>query len=205
MARFPIVRGRRLAAHGLIALVVAAGAGAGVAVASGGSGTPTDAGTTKSAPPPANGVPQQFIDAMQALVANGTIDQSQANVIDAQIRTGSMDSEQFVQSGLVTQSQMDAVNASLRTVKESLGQAARGSVASPGADATQQRGSRASAGTKAPGGDVPGAFIAAVQAKVSDGTITQAQADRIEAQVRAGTVDSQQLIDAGVVTAAQMA
>ena len=206
MLSSPIVRGRRLAAHGLIALVVAAGAGAGVALASGSGGAPTDTGTTKSAPPPANAVPQQFIDAVQALVANGTIDQSQANTIEAQIRTGSMDSEQFVQSGLVTQAQMDAINASLRAVKESLAQAAgnpAGGDKSPG-DGNQQGDGKASATAKSPGGDVPGAFIDAVQALVANGTINQSQANAIEAQIRTGSMDSEQFVQSGLVTQAQM-
>jgi hypothetical protein len=194
MSITPMLRGRRLAANGLIVLVVAAGAGAGVALANGGGGknggTLTDTSTTKAAPATNGEVPHQFIDAVQALVANGTISQSQADTIEAQVRTGGMDSEQFVQSGLLTQAQMDAVNGALRTVKTGLAQGAGGTAGS-GSD-------------KSPGGDVEQRFIAAVQSRVTDGTISQAQADTIEDQIRAGSVDSQQLIDAGVVTAAQM-
>jgi hypothetical protein len=47
-------------------------------------------------------------------------------------------------------------------------------------------------------------FVAAVQALVGDGTINQAQADVLRQQIDAGSIDEQQLIDSGVVTAAQM-
>jgi hypothetical protein len=205
MSITPMLRGRRLAANGLIALVVAVGAGAGVALANdgGGKGGGAPASTAKAPSPAGGDVPHQFIDAVQALVANGTINQSQADRIEAQIRTGSMDSEQFVQSGLVTQAQMDAINSSLRAVKQSLAQAAGGPASgdrSSGDGAKQG----ASAAGKSPGGDVPQIFINAVQSRVTDGTISQSQADAIEAQVRTGSIDPQQIVASGVVTQAQM-
>src|SRR5262245_13909232 len=45
---------------------------------------------------------------------------------------------------------------------------------------------------------------AALQELVADGTITQAQADAVQAQVEAGSVDPKTLTDSGTVTDAQM-
>jgi hypothetical protein len=60
------------------------------------------------------------------------------------------------------------------------------------------------AATTAPVADQRTPFEAAVQALVEDGTIDQAQADVLRRQIDAGGIDPQELIDNGVLTAAQM-
>ena len=61
-----------------------------------------------------------------------------------------------------------------------------------------------SADTQAADARVQAAATAAVQSLVNDGTISQHQADAIDSQIDAGTVDDQQLVASGVVTASQM-
>jgi hypothetical protein len=65
----------------------------------------------------------------------------------------------------------------------------------------------AAAGAKAPGQD-PGSgsapFIAAVAQLVQNGTITDAQAHVIDADIQAGSIDPQQLVASGTLTSAQM-
>ena|SRR5579872_723566 len=55
-----------------------------------------------------------------------------------------------------------------------------------------------------PSGSVRAGALAAIEGLVSDGTLTRAQGDAIEAQIRAGSIDPKQLVDAGVLTDAKM-
>lgn len=61
-----------------------------------------------------------------------------------------------------------------------------------------------SANTQAADDRVQAAATAAVQGLVNDGTINQHQADVIDGQIDAGTVDDQQLVSSGVLGASQM-
>ena len=60
------------------------------------------------------------------------------------------------------------------------------------------------AATTAPAAGQSNPFDAAVQALVEDGTINQAQAVALRQQIDAGTIDPLELVDTGVLTAAQM-
>jgi hypothetical protein len=66
------------------------------------------------------------------LVQAGTITNAQAQVLDADIRAGSIDPEQLVAGGTLTSVQMNAVGDRLAAVKRSLAMANQGS-GSPGA------------------------------------------------------------------------
>ena len=70
---------------------------------------------------PASGPgPDQFLAAVARLVRAGTITSAQAQVLDADIRSGSIDPDQLVASGTLTSAQMHAVNDRLVAVKRSL-------------------------------------------------------------------------------------
>jgi hypothetical protein len=60
------------------------------------------------------------------------------------------------------------------------------------------------AATSAPTGDQSNPFVAAVEALVADATINQQQADVLRQSIEAGSMNPQDLIDRGVLTAAQM-
>ena len=67
----------------------------------------------------------------------------------------------------------------------------------------------AGAATQAPapgagGGPVVAAADAALEQMAANGTLSRTQADAIEAQVNAGSIDPKQLVNDGVVTDAQM-
>jgi hypothetical protein len=112
-------RRRRLLVNGAIAITVAAATSAGVALAgSGGSGSsPTQAVTTADT---GNGVNNEFHQALQSLVADGTISQAQADVIREQGDTASVDPRALVANGVVTAAQMSKVAARLDGVKRDL-------------------------------------------------------------------------------------
>jgi hypothetical protein len=59
-------------------------------------------------------------------------------------------------------------------------------------------------GTPAPGG-VPHQFTDAIAQLVQAGTITAAQGRTLDAQIESGSMDPQQMVSRGVLTAAQMA
>jgi hypothetical protein len=60
------------------------------------------------------------------------------------------------------------------------------------------------AATMAPAADQSNPFDTAIQALVEDGTINQQQADVLRQQIDAGSIDEQELVDSGTLTAAQM-
>jgi hypothetical protein len=60
------------------------------------------------------------------------------------------------------------------------------------------------AASTAPGAGQGDAFDAAVRALVEDGTINQQQADVLRRQIDAGSIDEQELVDNGTLSAAQM-
>ena len=61
-----------------------------------------------------------FLAAVTQMVHAGTIDQAQASVLDADIRTGRIDPDQLVARGTLSQAQADTVMERLGAVKRSL-------------------------------------------------------------------------------------
>ena len=55
--------------------------------------------------------------ALDALVADGTIDQSQADAVQSRVASGSIDTTEVVASGVLDETQMQRVNDVLRTIK----------------------------------------------------------------------------------------
>jgi len=194
----------------LLALTAASAAlivvsGGSVALAGDGPPAPTAPAAAATSAPGATAAPaaadgNPFDAAVQALVDDGTIDVHQADVLRRHIAEGSIDPQALVDGGVLTAAQMQVVETRLTAVKQSL--------AGPATD----RASAPSGTTKTPEGDANrtaataahAAFDAAVQALVADGTIDQAQADVLLERIDAGSIDEQQLIDDGTLTAAQM-
>jgi len=71
--------------------------------------------------------PGPFLAAVASLVQAGTIDASQAHVLDADIQAGSIDPDQLVASGTLTSAQMQAVSDRLAAVKQGLASASQDS------------------------------------------------------------------------------
>lgn len=113
---------RRLAAHATIAVLVGTGTAAAVALAGSGGGRPlADSGpipavNTALAPNP---IALAASVALDRLVANGTIDQAQADTIEQQVEAGSLDPPVLIDAGTVNQGQMQAVAEALAQVKRS--------------------------------------------------------------------------------------
>ena len=55
--------------------------------------------------------------ALDALVADGTIDQSQADAVQSRVASGSVDTTEVVASGVLDEAQMQRVNDVLRAIK----------------------------------------------------------------------------------------
>lgn len=111
---------RRVAAHATIAVLVGTAAAAGVAFAGSGGGSPSagsgSAPTAGAASAP-NPVASAARTALEGLVANGTIDQAQADTIEQQVEAGSIDPQALINAGTVNQGQMQAVADALDQVK----------------------------------------------------------------------------------------
>jgi hypothetical protein len=109
------------------------------ALASGGAAAPsrpaaktatasgTDCGAPAAAPgakvpngPSAGPGPAPFLAAVTQLVQAGTINDSQARILDADIRAGSIDPTQLVANGTLSSAQMQTVTDRLGAVKRSL-------------------------------------------------------------------------------------
>lgn len=88
----------------------------------------------------AGSVPSQFFAAVAQLVQQGTITQAQARTLDADIQSGSIDSQQLVDQHVLTASQMEAVNQRLMRVKESLASQMQSSSSSAQAAGTKSGG-----------------------------------------------------------------
>jgi hypothetical protein len=120
-------------------IVVAAAVVGSSALASGGGAaasrpaakTATAPGTDCSAPAPTPGAkhpdgssagpsPAPFLAAIAQLVQAGTINQHQADVLDADIRAGSIDPDQLVANGTLSSAQVQTVMERLGAVKRSL-------------------------------------------------------------------------------------
>jgi hypothetical protein len=132
-------RWRAPVAGAVTGIVVAAALVGTSALASGGGAAPpapaakttttpsTDCGAPAPTPgakspggPSAGPGPAPFLAAVAQLVQAGTINQHQADVLDAAIRAGSIDDQQLVANGTLSSTQMQAVDSRLRAVKESL-------------------------------------------------------------------------------------
>jgi hypothetical protein len=110
---------RHLLASGAIAIALAATASSGVALArdSGGT-TPPPAVATRCGD--ASGLNEEFHAALQALVADGTINQTQANTIREQGDSGSIDPRGLVRDGVLSAAQMRTVADRLDNVKSDI-------------------------------------------------------------------------------------
>ena len=118
---------RRAAAAiaGLLAVAVLAG-GAGIAAAGDGSSkadavSATDKPAVSKPIAPDPGVPPGLLaetrGALGELVADGTIDQGQADAVQSRVASGSVDTTEVVASGVLDEAQMQRVNDVLRTIK----------------------------------------------------------------------------------------
>ena len=170
--------------------------GPGVAFAGGGTATPGPKGDN-------GGVSSAIVaaahDALAQLVANGTINQAQADAIEQAVAGGTVDAEALVANGVLSDAQMQAVRDALVQVKQSFAQP------SSGTDSPQQPGATGAQAQRGPASDaIVAAAHDALAHLVANGTINQTQANTIEQGVAAGTVDSQSLVADGVVTDARM-
>ena len=116
---------RTLATITLAAIAgTASAAGVGFAQGSGASsGAPSKSGTnsTTTTSRTAGGILAAVHDALEKLVAQGTISQQQADVVQQQANAGSIDPKTLVQGGVVSDAQMRAIGNSLDQVKRSFG------------------------------------------------------------------------------------
>ena len=106
---------RRTLATATIAVAVSIGSVAGVSLAQGNNPATTASTPTAAASP--GGILAGVRLVLAGLVADGTIDQQQANTVQSQANTGSIDPKQLVQSNTVTDSQMHAIAAKITQLK----------------------------------------------------------------------------------------
>jgi hypothetical protein len=114
---------RRGLAMAAVALATAIGSVTGVSYAQDGKpAARVSAGAAQKNPsattPADNGIMVGVHRALQRLVAQGTIDQQQADAVEQDAAAGSIDPRALVQSGLVDEAQMEAIGNSLDQVKQ---------------------------------------------------------------------------------------
>ena len=109
---------RRVLAGAAVAVAIAAGSVAGTSFAQG-NGSPPATSTPAAAAP--GGILAGVHDALERLVASGTITQAQADVVQQQANAGSIDPKQLVQSGALSDTQMRSVAAAIDQVKQAAG------------------------------------------------------------------------------------
>lgn len=107
---------RRALATVAVAIAASVGSVAGVSLAQGGGAGQT-ASTPSSSPP--GGILAEVHRALAGLVADGTIDQRQADAVQQEANAGSINPKELVDSGALTDAQMRAVAAQLDQVKRS--------------------------------------------------------------------------------------
>ena len=73
----------------------------------------------KTRAPQPGAVPQAFFDAVQRLVDNGTITAAQGQAVDAEIRTGRIDTDTLASAGF-TRAQLQALEQALSNTKRAL-------------------------------------------------------------------------------------
>jgi hypothetical protein len=107
---------RRALATVAIAVAVSVGSVAGVSLAQG-----NNPGQTASPPSAATASPGGILagvhQVLAGLVADGTIDQQQADAVQSQADAGSIDPKQLVQSGTLTDAEMHAIAAQIDQLK----------------------------------------------------------------------------------------
>lgn len=97
---------------------------------------PGGANVVRSKPAPgAQPSPAPFLAAVAQLVQAGTINESQARVLDAGIRAGRIDPGALVASGTLSSAQMQAIISRLGAVKRSIAPPGQGNGAPPNAHA----------------------------------------------------------------------
>jgi hypothetical protein len=107
---------RRALATAALAAAVSVGSVAGVSLAQGND--PTRAVSTPSAATVSpGGILAGVHQALAGLVADGTIDQQQADAVQSQADSGSIDPKQLVQSSTVTDTQMHAIATKIDQLK----------------------------------------------------------------------------------------
>jgi uncharacterized protein YaiL (DUF2058 family) len=182
-------RVRRLLVLAAAAVALVAVSGGSVVLAGNNGTKPSSSDVAATTAPvaattaPEAGQSNPFDAAVQALVEDGTINQAQAGALRRQIDAGTIDPLELVATGVLTAAQMQAVETRLG--------AAAGGTSSSASSSTSKTALKEAAD-------------AAVQALVEDGTINQHQADVLRQQIDAGYMDEQELVDGGVLTAAQM-
>jgi hypothetical protein len=169
------------------AVAVASGTVAGIALAGGNGAGKSPSSTSEAAPAE---IVAAAHAALERLVSAGTITQAQADAVQAQVEAGSVDPQTLVANGTVSDAQMRAIDEALGQVKRSF------------ADANGAGKPTSSTPEPAPA-EVVAAIHTALERLVSAGTITQAQADAVQAQIEAGK-DLQTLVDDGTVNASQL-
>ncbi|MGN6378450.1 MAG: hypothetical protein ACTHNU_05820 [Gaiellales bacterium] len=191
-----LLKTRRLAAPAAVAVLVATATVAGVAYAASGHSHPAKSPVPAAGNRASDATAHAARTALQRLVANGTIDQAQADAIERQVVAGSVDPAALVAAGRVNQTQMLAVAHALDQVKRSMA----------GSSGDRRAGHKV--GAPGSGAHAPAAIVRAVhtalQRLVANGTIDQAQAATIEHLVATGSVDPGTLVANGTVTQAQM-
>jgi hypothetical protein len=127
MRMHPTITPRAVAAHIAIAIVAASATVAGVAFADDSAATPVSSkpaqsrAATVAAAPASDPIAVAARGALDRLVADGTIDRSQAATIEQQVEGGSVDPTALVNAQVVDQAQMQAVAGALDHVKRAAG------------------------------------------------------------------------------------
>ena len=189
-------RGLRLVAGALLVMTATAGA-AQYAFADPSTPAPRDPTQTAAAVArPQGDVAQNvFRVALQALVTRNVITQPQADAVQRQVLAGSVYPETLVAEGTLSDDQMRQVVNSLAAVKRAFADASTPTEHDP----TQTAG--ASVG---PHRDITQDAYRALEALATRKIITQSQADAVQRQVLAGSVDPKALVDAGILSNDQM-
>jgi hypothetical protein len=112
----PRIVSRRILATAAIAVAVSTGSIAGVGLAQGNDPAPS-LSTPSAATVSPGGILAGVHQVLAGLVADGTIDQQQADAVQSQADTGSIDPKQLVQSGTLTDSQMHAIAGKIDQLK----------------------------------------------------------------------------------------
>jgi hypothetical protein len=107
---------RRTLATAAIAIAASIASVTGVSLAQGNDPAPA-VSTPSTAPAGPGGILAGVQLVLAGLVADGTIDQRQADAVQSQANAGSIDPKQLVQSGAVTDTQMHAIAAKIDQLK----------------------------------------------------------------------------------------
>jgi hypothetical protein len=110
---------RQTLATTTIAITAAVASVAGVSLAQGNSGTSPTRTVATQAPTQPGGILAGVHEILATLAANGTIDQHQADAIQAEANAGSIDPKQLVQDGVLSDAQMRSVATRIDQLKRS--------------------------------------------------------------------------------------